>query len=143
MKVVINRCFGGFGLSHEAVMRYFEIKGITVYPEQDKSLGNWKFWTYWIVKPEDRIESKEGEDFYKMPIEERAAYNKAQSEQTVYPREIERHDPALIQAVEELGGKANGDHAELAVVEIPDGVDYVIEEYDGNEHVAEAHRTWR
>jgi len=141
MKVVINRCFGGFGLSHEAVMRYFEIKGITVYPEQGKD--HWKFWTYWTVKPEDRIEFKEGEDFYKMSMEDRAAYNKAQSEQTVYERDIERHDPALVQAVEELGDKANGKYAELAVVEIPDGVDYVIEEYDGNEHVAEAHRTWR
>ena len=64
------------------------------------------------------------------------------SEQTVYEREIERHDPALIQAVEELGSKANGSHAELSVVEIPDGVDYIVEEYDGMEHIAEAHRTW-
>ena len=140
MKVVINRCFGGFGLSHEAVMRYFEIKGITVYPEQGK--GYWKFWTYWTVKPEDRIESKEGDDFYKMPIEDRAAYNMAHSEQTIYERDIERNDPALVQAVEELGDKANGTHAELAVVEIPDDVDFVIEEYDGMEHIAEAHRTW-
>jgi len=140
VKVVINRCFGGFGLSHEAVMRYFEIKGITVYPEQGKDY--WKLWTYWIVKPEDRIESKEGEDFYKMPIEDRAAYNKAHSEQTIYERDIERNDPALVQAVEELGDKANDTHAELAVVEIPDDVDFVIEEYDGMEHVAEQHRTW-
>lgn len=140
MKVVINRCFGGFGLSHEAVMRYFEIKGITVYPEQGKDY--WKLWTYWTVKPEDRIESKEGEDFYKMPIEDRAAYNKAHSEQTIYERDIERNDPALVQAVEELGDAANGAHAELAVVEIPDDVDYRIEEYDGREHIAEAHRTW-
>lgn len=140
MKVVINKCYGGFGLSHEAVMRYFEIKGITVYPEQGKTL--WKFWTYWTVKPEDRIESKEGEDFYKLPIEERAAYNKAHSEQTIYERDIERNDPAVVQAVEELGDKANGDHAELVVVNIPDGIEYSIEEYDGMEHVAEAHRTW-
>jgi hypothetical protein len=140
VKVVINRCFGGFGLSHEAVMRYFEIKGITVYPEQGKDY--WKLWTYWTVKPEDRIESKEGEDFYKMPIEDRAAYNKAHSEQTIYERDIERNDPALVQAVEELGDAANGAHAELAVVEIPDDVDYRIEEYDGREHIAEAHRTW-
>lgn len=139
-KVVINKCFGGFGLSHEAVMRYFEIKGITVYPEQGK--GYWKFWTYWTVKPEDRIKIKEGEDFYKMPIEERAAYNKTQSEQTIYEREIERHDPALVQAVEELGKKAWGRHAELVVVEIPDDVEYCIEEYDGLEHIAEVHRTW-
>jgi hypothetical protein len=142
MKVVINRCYGGFGLSHEAVMRYFEIKGITVYPEQDTSIGSWKFWTYWTVKPEDRIESKEGEDFYKMPIEDRAAYNKAHSEQTVYPREIERHDPALVQVVEELGEQSWGSHAELKVVEIPDDVNYIVEEYDGMEHIAEQHRTW-
>ena len=140
MKVVINSCYGGFGLSHEAVMRYCEIKGITVYPEQGKDF--WKFWTYWTVKPEDRIESKEGEAFYSMSIEDRRAYNEAHSAQTVYPRDIERNDPALVQVVEEMGSKADGDHAELAVVEIPDDVNYVVEEYDGMEHIAEAHRTW-
>lgn len=142
MKVVINRRYGGFGLSHEAALRYFEIKGINVYPEQDKSLGHWKFWTYWIVKPEDRIESKEGEAFYKMSMKDRRAYNQAHSDQTVYPREIKRHDPALVQVVEEMGSKADGDHAELKVVEIPDDVEYIIEEYDGLEHIAEVHRTW-
>lgn len=140
MKVVINKCYGGFGLSHEAVMRYLEIKGITVYPEQGKDY--WKFWTYWTVKPEDRVEDKEGEAFYSMSMDERVAYNKLRSEQTIYERDIERHDPALVQAVEELGERANGQHAELSVVEIPDGVDYIVEEYDGNEHIAEAHRTW-
>ena len=140
MKVVINRCYGGFGLSHEAVMRYFEIKGITVYPEQGEDY--WKFWTYWLVKPEDRGEDKEGEAFYSMSMDERVAYNKLRSEQTIYERDIKRHDPALVQAVEELGERANGSYAELAVVEIPDGIDYIIEEYDGNEHIAETHRTW-
>jgi hypothetical protein len=140
MKVAINRCFGGFGLSHEAVLRYFEIKGITVYPEQ--SQDSWKFWTYWTVKPEDRIESKEGDAFYTMPIEERRAYNQAQSEQTLYERDIERNDPALIQAIEELGDKANGRFAEIAIVEVPDDVKWHIYEYDGLEHVAEDHRNW-
>jgi hypothetical protein len=140
-KIVINACYGGFGLSHEAVMRYCEIKGITVYPEQGKDY--WKFWTYWLFKPEDRIEVKEHEDFYKMPIEERAAYNKAHSEQTIYERDIERDDSALIQVVEELGAAACGANAELAVVEIPDGIDWQIEEYDGSEWIAEKHRTWR
>jgi hypothetical protein len=140
MKVVINRCYGGFSLSHLALMRYFELKGIKVYPEQDT--GHWGFWTYWIVKPEDRIETKEGEAFYSMSMEDRVAYNKMHSEQVVYQHSIARNDPALIQAVEELGDKANGGYAELAIVEIPDGVDYVVEEYDGMEHIAEAHRTW-
>lgn len=140
MKIVINNCFGGFGLSHEAVMRYFEIKGITVYPE--KSKVGWEHWTYWTAKPEDRVESKEGEEFYKMSIEDRQAYNKAYSEQTVYERYIERDDPALVQVVEELGSKANGQCAELKVVNVPDNVLWHISEYDGRESVAENHRTW-
>ena len=53
-----------------------------------------------------------------------------------------RHDPLLVECVEKLGKKAWGQHAELKVVEIPDGVEYSIEEYDGREHVAERHRTW-
>ena len=30
----------------------------------------------------------------------------------------------------------------LKIIEIPDDVDWIIEEYDGNEWVAEKHRTW-
>lgn len=30
MKIVINRCFGGYGLSHEAIMRYLDLRDITV-----------------------------------------------------------------------------------------------------------------
>ena len=54
-----------------------------------------------------------------------------------------RCDPAVIQAVVELGEEANGGFAELKVVEIPDGIDWTIEEYDGIEWIAEVHRTWR
>jgi len=140
MKVVINKCYGGFNLSHEAVMRYLEIKDIVVYPEQDKSY--WGFWTYWLVKSEDRVERKEGEAFYAMPMNERIAYNKLCSEQSFYERDIERHDPVLAQVVEELGDVANGHCANLRVVDIPDGVEYTVEEYDGLEHIAEVHRTW-
>lgn len=32
-KIVINRCFGGFGLSKEAMYRYAEIKGLDVTDE--------------------------------------------------------------------------------------------------------------
>ena len=56
--------------------------------------------------------------------------------------DMKRDDPKLVACVETLGNKANGTHAELAAVEIPDDVDYIIEEYDGFEHIAEKHRTW-
>ena len=54
----------------------------------------------------------------------------------------ERTDPDLVAAVEALGEEANGLRASLLVVEIPDDVDWYIEEYDGHEWIAETHRTW-
>jgi len=59
-----------------------------------------------------------------------------------YDFNLSRHDPKLVECVEKLGASANGTYAELKVIEIPDDVDYIIEEYDGIEHVAERHRVW-
>ena len=54
-----------------------------------------------------------------------------------------RADPRLVAVVEKLGSdRASGPHARLKVVEIPDGIQVTIEEYDGLESVAERHRTW-
>lgn len=53
-----------------------------------------------------------------------------------------RDDPRLVEVVEQMGDKVNGQHAKLKVVEVPDDVEWTIEEYDGYEHVAEVHRTW-
>ena len=53
-----------------------------------------------------------------------------------------RSDLVLVWVVEHLGDKANGWAAELNIVEIPEDVDWYVEEYDGVEHVAERHRTW-
>jgi hypothetical protein len=56
--------------------------------------------------------------------------------------DIERNDPYLVEVVETFGDLANGECAKLKVVEIPDDVQFVIQEYDGYEHIAEKHRTW-
>jgi hypothetical protein len=44
--------------------------------------------------------------------------------------------------VEDLGDKASNWAAKLEVVEIPDGVEWEIDEYDGIETVDEKHRSW-
>jgi len=69
-------------------------------------------------------------------------YEKLSGKKVDYFYDIDRSDPHLVQAVEELGVRANGVHADLAIVEIPDGVQWEIAEYDGMEHVAEKHRRW-
>jgi hypothetical protein len=58
-------------------------------------------------------------------------------------RDIARDDPVLVAIVRELGVDADTRYAKLKIVEVPYGVDWTIEEYDGVEWVAEKHRTWR
>lgn len=139
-KVVINACHGGFGLSEAGILRYAAIRGITPYPEP----GRFKWdTTWWTLPPEGRpAEILADEEWRAASLEARIASNKAYSASTLCPREIARDDAALVQAVEELGENANGDHAQLKVVEIPAGVEWEIDEYDGLEWVAEKHRRW-
>tara|TARA_R110000868_G_scaffold261048_1_gene519145 strand:- start:1363 stop:1779 length:417 start_codon:yes stop_codon:yes gene_type:complete len=125
-KVVYNACYGGFGLSKEACQRYWDIKGQQVWIEDEK-LG---LFTVWFVPPEERPEQKE---WSSMTMDERIAYNKAYSKHTWRENNVDRHDPVLVQVVEELGDKANGKHAKLVIGEV-DGP-YRIDEYDGNESV--------
>lgn len=59
-----------------------------------------------------------------------------------YDRDIPRDDPYLIKIVRELGMSANGSCANLKIVEVPAGVKWIVQDYDGAEWVAEEHRTW-
>ena len=92
MKIVINRCFGGFGLSDLASDMYCAAKNI-------------------------------------------AADN-------FFDRDVPRNDPVLVEIIEKLGTAADGRYSELKIVDIPDDVDWIVEEYDGMEYVAERHRVW-
>ena len=55
---------------------------------------------------------------------------------------IDRTDPILVEMVEEDSSLYSGSSSRLHVVEIPDDVEWFIHDYDGQEHVAEKHRTW-
>ena len=119
MKIVINSEYGGFRLSKTGVMYYADLKGITVWPVR----SDWGDIRYYTVPPEERVRSKE-------------------LEQILFPNDIPRNDPALVQTVEDLGRVANGRHATLKVVEIPDDVEWEIDSHDGREAIVEKHREW-
>ena len=59
-----------------------------------------------------------------------------------YFNEEYREDPVAISIVERLGDKASGRYSNLKVVDIPDGMKYVIDDYDGVETLREDGPTW-
>lgn len=113
MKVVINDCYGGFSISDAACLRLRE-------------LGNQ------CAKDEVMVGEK-----YKDSSVVRDAFTRDSN-----CRDIKRDDPQLIQVIGELGEKANGRCAELKVIEIPDGIQWEVDEYDGLEKIVESHRSW-
>jgi len=120
MKVVINRKYGGFGLSDKAVEACVTL-GMTVANE---------------YAGEDAIDKV---DFYRARGIGCERYYSTHESDNAF-----RCDPRLVQVVEQLGEEANGDFAHLKVVDIPfDTTDgWEIKDYDGMERVEEIHKCW-
>lgn len=109
-KIVINKRFGGYGLSDLAKAEILTIKGI-----------------------EFEAKANEYQDLEFFDLE---------TGEETFAWDLDRDDPLLVCIVEALAEAANGDYSNLKVVEIPDDVKWIIEEYDGAEWVSEVHRTW-
>lgn len=111
MKIVYSACYGGYGLSEEAVIRYTELVGIKIYPEKERFYS-----MYYLTPPTGDAEMDDNRDTFEVSA-------------------VERHDPFLVQVVEELGEKANSEFSKLTIYET-DSRMYRIDEYDGYESVA-------
>lgn len=121
MKIAINTKHGSFDLSEKAVLRYAELAGIKVYKRQIYSSM-----IEWITIP-----VKE----YKELLETTGNLSLS-----AYTLNISRNDPILIQVIEELGKECNTDWSSIKVVEIPDDIEWEINDYDGVETVVEVIR---
>lgn len=101
MKIAINKCFGGFGLSKEL----YEELGI-------------KWDNYGYLDNDD----------LGITSDNYLAY---------------RSDQRLIAAIEKIGeDRASGKMAKVRIVDIPDGIEWELDEYDGIESIHEVHRSW-
>lgn len=127
MKIVINRCYGGFGLSQKAYEKLIEY-GVPgrPYVEQERGADG-------LYKPQP---ANDGEVIFTSGMKHEKYW------EIWIRQDNSRTDPRIIRVVEELGEAANGPHAKLAIVEIPDGVQWEIDEYDGIESIHETHRSW-
>lgn len=115
MKVVINKCFGGFSLSDKAAKKCIKL-GMTV---SNDGKG-----TDFLYNVDPIFDSR----YYAM---------------NGHSKEF-RTNPIVIKVIEELGKEADGSCAELKIVEIPfDSIDgWEISEYDGLESIEEDHQSW-
>lgn len=137
MKIVINACYGGFGLSHLAVMRYGELAGMTLYCYNTDNEQPERY----IHDPEDGYPPYA--TYSKKDLGDFPTYDELYAKDNIlHYRGIDRNDPLLVQVVEEMGKQANTFASNLKVVEIPDDVEWTIDEYDGLECVDERHRSW-
>jgi hypothetical protein len=109
-KIVYNDCYGGFSLSDKAYKLYAELAEIKIYPEKDS------WCTHYYTSPPTGDKSVDDE------------------REWLYSGDMSRHDPFLVQTVEQLGNEASGSYANLCIYET-DSDRYIIEEYDGNESV--------
>jgi hypothetical protein len=143
MKVVINKCFGGFGLSDAAYEKLIEwgipVRGYIKQKRNPKTM---------LYRPEP---ANDGEIIFDRTLTPNDELNNAEHIKFLGRywdtwTSSSRTHPLLVKVVEELGGGhrtgASDNFANLVVVEIPDGIEYTIEEYAGREHIAEVHKTW-
>ena len=138
MKIAINKCFGGFSLSDKAIEMIMKRKGLNCYRyKQTKfnhSDGADEYTRLDDNDPSSFIRyctTDLGEKIENMPYEDCWYYG-----------ELERTDKDLISVIEELGIEASGRFGRIVVIEIPDDVDWEIDDYDGIETIHEKHRVW-
>lgn len=143
MKLVINACYGGFGLSERAFLWLID-NGMPVKPhiaQKRDEQGRWL--------PEPRNEGDHITDL-DHPESDLGDLINPEGHRKICGRfgagwlreDRHRGNELLVRCVEALGAEANGMCAKLKVVEIPDGIEWEVEEYDGYERIAEKHRSW-
>jgi hypothetical protein len=142
MEIIINRCYGGMGFSPLAHHEYAKRKGYQVFFYKQtgyKHNGNEEY---------RQMTLEEAQNFKGFLNILKKDYGQvinhmADNENYIFlDRDEIRTDKDMIEIVKELKEKANGQHALLDIVDIPDDVEYEINEYDGVESVHEKHRSW-
>lgn len=142
MKIVINKCYGGFGISNEALHELIKLEASCI---QSK-----KFTEYTYIQSDINWELKENGIWYNK-YSAIAINDKNLTDinnillSTVYflkTGDSIRSNPDLINVIEKLGKNASGHYSKLKIVEIPDKVNWEIDEYDGMETVREISGCW-
>jgi hypothetical protein len=145
-KVVIHTGLGGFALSNRGMARYCELKGQPLFfYAQDSIPGSALYGIPFRFIPKEeavKVRNPYRSRFLWSSVDLGLTIDHISGHYWLLEGHIERDDPCLVQAVEELGSGAQGFYANLKIVEIPDDVRWQVEKYEAGEYVAEVHRRW-
>lgn len=139
MKVILNKCYGGFDVSDEGYQLYAKKKGLQLYT-YEANVSDFDLL--------DKVETPHRSLltwYFTKDFGETVRRDSFATDDWGNSLRLDgdcRTDPVLIEVVEELGEKASGGFGKLFVVDIPDDVDYEIIEHDGYETLHESHRQW-
>jgi hypothetical protein len=138
-EIVINRCWGGFGLSQEAIreLKRLGCPHLVEYDEEEffkweKENGSWR--EIWKNLSWEDYKRKQMRFLGLIRIGGKLVGDGHGYED----RDCEK----LVKVVKKLGIKACGRFANLKIVKIPADVEWEIDNYDGMETVEEKHRRW-
>ena len=121
VEILVNRCFGGFGLSRLALEK------------MNKRMRKWR--QFMIMIRECVPDSLIGEEV--LPLDLFKLILNLQHD--------ERTDPVAIQIVKEMGEKANGLFSRIEIAEFPRKYEnyYTVSDYDGKETIYVAKREYQ
>lgn len=138
MKIILNKCYGGFDISTAGYKLYARKKNKPLYI-YERSLADFRY-----LKKVSEGETPHIPYYFFHDMGDTFDINEAKKHNNgfIYLDTDCREDPTLIEVVEELGEEANGTFADLEVVEIPDGIEYTIHDDDGIETLCEVGHTW-
>lgn len=138
MKIVLNGCYGGFGLSYEAMYLYLYAKtGQKPYFYVD--MPTWNGFTL-ADRKYNRITlqdiKKYPQNYIYCVTEDQGPVLDHFPSNVFNSIDVDRTDSILISVVETMGSKAaSGRFAKLYIEEIPSGTQYKIDECDGLEEL--------
>ena len=143
MKIAINKCHGGFSLSDKAIEMIMKRKGLNYYRyKQTKFRYSDGVDEYTRIDGIDDNEPEASSFINYSTTDLGKKIEEIPNENYWYDRNLERTDKDLISVIEELGNEASGRYGSVKVIEIPDDVNWEIDDYDGIETIHEKHRVW-
>lgn len=141
-KVILNKCYGGFDVSPKGYQLYAKKKGIALFAYKAKDFNSLTGKIVYEFAGNLEEDSSMGLTYTTKDYGKGKYIELPDNAELLYLDSEYRTDKDLIEVVEELGVEASGRFGNLKVVEIPDDLDYVIDEYDGIETLHARVQEW-